>query len=112
MGSGQRPPGKVLCANSLFYIIPQLSEIFNNISEKKSRTANRHGLGISLWGMRGLPYAGSEAAAQRARAARRVSPRGKRSGRRMGVIAGPPVPAATGRRKHHWAFANPREGKG
>ena len=32
MGSGQRPPGKMLCANSLFYIIPQLSEIFNNIS--------------------------------------------------------------------------------
>lgn len=32
MGSGQRPPGKMLCTNSLFYIIPQLSEIFNNIS--------------------------------------------------------------------------------
>ncbi len=32
MGSGQRPPGKMLCANSLSYIIPQLSEIFNNIS--------------------------------------------------------------------------------
>ena len=32
MDSGQRPPGKMLCANSLFYIIPQLSEIFNNIS--------------------------------------------------------------------------------
>ena len=32
MGSGQRPPGKMLCANSLSYIIPQLGEIFNNIS--------------------------------------------------------------------------------
>lgn len=32
MGSGQRPPGKMLCVNNLFYIIPQLSEFFNNIS--------------------------------------------------------------------------------
>ena len=36
MGSGQRPPGKILCANSLFYIIPQLSEIFNNISGEET----------------------------------------------------------------------------
>ena len=36
MDSGQRPPGKMLCANSLFYIIPQLSEIFNNISGEET----------------------------------------------------------------------------
>ena len=36
MDSGQRPPGKMLCTNSLFYIIPQLSEIFNNISGEET----------------------------------------------------------------------------
>ena len=57
MGSGQRPPGKMLCANSLFYIIPQLSEIFNNISgeEKPHGEPARFGflLGGVVWLARG-----------------------------------------------------------
>ena len=60
MDSGQRPPGKMLCANSLFYIIPQLSEIFNNISgeEKPHGEPARLGdffVGDERFAIRGLP---------------------------------------------------------
>lgn len=44
MDSGQRPPGKMLCANSLFYIIPQLSEIFNNISGEEKPHGEGQGI--------------------------------------------------------------------
>ena len=76
MGSGQRPPGKILCANSLFYIIPQLSEIFNNISGEEKPHGEPARLGdffvgderFAIRGERGLPggsaRGGSGAAAE------------------------------------------------
>ena len=73
MDSGQRPPGKMLCANSLFYIIPQLSEIFNNISGEEKPHGEPARLGDFFVGVYGFA-SGGVAGARAAGAGGRVVP--------------------------------------